>query len=138
MKIAFGILACILGTLALLVVDSRGGNPKIEELADSLAISSSGYSRRIAYASIDSVTLRHGLDGIGGRRSALQAGNRYAGRFTMRPYGEATVFVDALKNPMVVIHATGGVTIVSAADSIGAESLATRLRMVASRERPVR
>ena len=138
MKIEGAILAGILVTLALLVVDSRGGTPKIEELADSLAISSSGYSRRIAYATIDSVTLRHGLDGIGGRRNALQAGNRYAGRFAMRPYGEATVFVDALKNPMVVIHATGGVTIVSAADSIGAERLAARLRLVANRERQVR
>lgn len=60
------------------------------------------------------------------------------GGSSLRPYGEATVFVDALKNPMVVIHATGGVTIVSAADSIGAERLAARLRLVANRERQVR
>lgn len=41
MKIEGAILACILVTIALSVVESRGGTPKIEEMADSLSISSS-------------------------------------------------------------------------------------------------
>lgn len=132
MKIASGVLAGILSTLAVVVVAGRGGSPKIEESSDSLAISLAGYNAHIPYVAIDSVTLRHGLDGIEGRRNALQSGNTYAGRFAMRPYGEADVFVDALKEPLVVIHAAGRVTILSAPDSLEAEALTARLRAVAA------
>lgn len=136
MRIAGGILAGMLGTLAVVVVAGRGGTPTIEEAPDALTISSAGYSTRIPFASIDSVTLRHGLDGLQGRRNALQSGNRYAGRFAMRPYGEAALFVDALKEPLVVIHAADGVTIVSASDSMAAVRLAARLHAVAKPRAP--
>jgi hypothetical protein len=51
----------------------------------------------------------------------------------MEPYGEAMLFVDALREPLVVIHAKSGVTLLSAADSVSAEQLAVRLRAAAHR-----
>ena len=84
----------------------------------------------IPYSTIDSVGMRHGLNGLKGRVNALQSGNSYAGRFAMAPYGEAMLFVDALREPFVVIYASNGVTLLSAADSVAAEALTARLRRV--------
>jgi hypothetical protein len=114
-------------------ISGRGGAPTIQESANAISVQAWGYSQEIPYATIDSVTLRHGLDGLRGRRSAMQSGNSYAGRFSMEPYGEAMLFVDALREPLVVIHAKSGVTLLSAADSVSAEQLAVRLRAAAHR-----
>lgn len=127
------VLLGIVGVLGYIVFVGRGGAPAITETAQSLSVSAHGYAQEIPYATIDSVTMRHGLDGVGSRRNGMQAGNTYAGRFVMKPYGEAMLFVDALREPLVVIHAKTGVTILSAADSLEAERLAGRLRAAMAR-----
>jgi|APMI01.1.fsa_nt_gi hypothetical protein len=133
MRKAGAILLVIVGTVAVVAISGRGGAPTIQESANAISVQAWGYSQEIPYATIDSVTLRHGLDGLRGRRSAMQSGNSYAGRFSMEPYGEAMLFVDALREPLVVIHAKSGVTLLSAADSVSAEQLAVRLRAAAHR-----
>lgn len=130
-KAAGGALLLILGVIATVARIGRGGSPQIVESAEALSLNAWGYQQVIPYSTIDSVGMRHGLDGLKGRVNALQSGNAYAGRFAMAPYGEAMPFVDALREPLVVIYATNGVTLLSAADSSAAEALAARLRRVA-------
>lgn len=129
------VLLTIIGVIVTLALMGRGGAPTIVESADAISVTLSGYSTEIPYATIDSVGLRHGLDGLQGRRGAVQSGNRYAGRFAMAPYGEPLLFVDALRQPLVVIHAGSGVTLLSATDSMQAEQLAVRVRQAALRAR---
>lgn len=128
---AGGVLLVILGVIVMVALVGRGGSPKILESADALSVKAWGYQQVIPYSTIDSIGMRHGLDGLSGRVNALQSGNSYAGRFAMAPYGEAMLFVDVLREPLVVIYATSGVTLMSAADSSAAEELAKRLRRVA-------
>lgn len=134
-QVAGFLLLAIVGVIGSVAFVGRGTNPTIAEEAESLSVSARGYQQQIRYASIDSVTLRHGLDGLQGRRNGMQSGNTYVGRFAMDPYGEAMLFVDALREPLVVIHAKGGVTLISAKDSVGAEGLAARTRKAAERAR---
>lgn len=128
LPVAGVVLLVILATIAWVAFAGRGVSPTITESADTLSVRAAGYHLDLAYARIDSVTLRHGLDGLERRLNALQSGNRYVGTFAMRPYGEAMLFVDARREPLVVIHAADGVTIISAADSAGAVALAGRIR----------
>ncbi|MCU0635298.1 MAG: hypothetical protein MUE41_10545 [Gemmatimonadaceae bacterium] len=129
--------AMLAGLLPLLVVlvmgfvllSGRSVTPSIVETADSLSVSSWGYARTLAYAAIDSVTLRRNLDGLGKRRDGMQSGNAYVGWFDLAPYGRTQLFVDAAKRPFVVVHPREGATVVlSAADSAAATALAMRLR----------
>lgn len=131
--VASVILLGILGMIVMLALVGRGGAPKIVESAEVLSLEAWGYKQEIPYSTIDSVGMRHGLDGLRGRRNGLQSGNSYAGRFAMEPYGEAMLFVDALREPLVVIYSKKGVTLLSASDSSAAEQLAMRLRLASNR-----
>uniref|UniRef100_UPI003F72AF80 hypothetical protein n=1 Tax=Gemmatimonas sp. TaxID=1962908 RepID=UPI003F72AF80 len=82
-RVAFAILATVVGVLLTVAIIGRGGDPTIDESADALSLKAWGYSAEIPYSAIDSVGLRHGLDGLRGRRNGLQSGNSYAGRFAM-------------------------------------------------------
>ncbi|MCO4099191.1 MAG: hypothetical protein HEQ38_07255 [Gemmatimonas sp.] len=131
-QVAGFLLLTIVGVMAFMAIVGRGTKPTIAEEAERLSVSARGYHQQIPYASIDSVALRHGLNGLHGRRNGLQSGNTYVGRFEMEPYGEAMLFVDALREPLVVIYAKEGVTLISAEDSVGAERLAARTRQTAA------
>ena len=122
-----------IGTVLLFVLWSGlGVVPSIELSPSAIRIGAKGYGHTIAYAQIDSVTLRSNLDGVGNRRNALQSGNVYAGVFAMVPYGTATLFVDTRRRPFVVIHARDDVMIASARDSAAAVSLAESLTRAAT------
>ena len=117
----------VIGCMLTFLLVGRG-SPDLTQDDVSLNISGSGYGRTIRYDEIDSVRLRWNLDGLGAKIGALQNGNDYRGSFAMRPYGRASLFVDARTKPFVEIFSTNGVTIVSAADSLSAERLLRTLR----------
>ena len=134
-QVAGLVLLVIFGVLGFVAFVGRGERPKISEDAGGLTASALGYRQFVPYSSIDSVTLRHGLDGISKRRNGLQSGNTYAGRFLMEPYGEAMLFVDARRGPLVVVHTKEGAILLSVEDSVGAEGLAARTRQSAATAR---
>jgi hypothetical protein len=126
------VLLGMVSVMAFVVLSGFGFRPDITQSATALTVAAKGYERTIPFTEIDSVTLRRTLDGVGRRRNALQSGNTYAGKFEMRPFGTAMLFVDAANPPFVVVHARDGVLIVSARDSAAAMLLASELRRAAS------
>ncbi len=94
----------------------------------SFAVRAAGYSAAIPRADIDSVRLASRLTGLGAKRNGFQWGNAYAGRFEMRPYGTARLFVNATTPPFVVVYAKSGVVIVNERDSAATRRLFAALR----------
>lgn len=124
-------LVTILIVIVALVFVGRGVQPTIVETGDSLTVRAWTYGRSIAYADIDSVVLRHGLSGLGRRLNGVQVGNTYLGWFDLAPFGRASLFVDAQREPLVQVHAKDGVVVLSAPDSASAVAMALRLQRVA-------
>lgn len=115
----YGVLAIFGGTFAFIAIVVALGSraPHIELSAQQLAVSSSGYGKTIPVAEIQKVELVTQLTGIGDKRNAFQFGSQYRGSFDMKPYGAATLFIDATKPPYVIVHAKSGVMLFNAGDA---------------------
>ncbi len=97
-----------------------------------LRVSAAGFSANVQRADIDSVALVTQLSGLGSKQNGFQWGSSYAGRFAMRPFGSARLFVNATKPPYVVVYAKSGVVFVNDRDSAATRRLFVELTSHAS------
>ena len=119
------VLAIFAGTFlfiaGVVLVSSRP--PSITLTATTLAIRSSGYASTVPVAEIVEVQMVRQLSGLGRKQNGFQFGSAYAGRFEMKPYGSATLFVNVSRPPYVRVRTTSRVVFVNAGDSVATRAL---------------
>ena len=131
----FAVLALFGGTFvclaAMVMLQSRA--PDISLDRETLGIRSGPYGVHIRLAEIDEIQLVHRLTGLGSRKNAFQFGSAYAGRFAMKPYGDALLFINTNTPPFILIRTHGDVTLFNTRDSTSTHAMFDSLARLTKR-----
>ena len=116
----YGAIVGLVATIGFLwFINANEGKPATIALTGAqLTINAHGYGTEIAVADIQGAVLIRQLSGIGAKRNAFQFGTVYHGRFAMKPYGDALLFVDAKTPPFVLLRTSRGVVMFNTPDSV--------------------